>query len=67
MPNTRPNKNIPSEQENPLFHDTYRKRLDFKTLKAYKIELKQFDDFCTDLSDCFTKGVVNNFIISLHK
>jgi len=29
MPNTRPNKNIPSEQENPLFHDTW------KLLKNY--------------------------------
>lgn len=29
----------------------YRKRLDSKTLKAYKIDLKQFEDFCTDLSD----------------
>ena len=30
MPNTRPNKNIPSEQENPLFHDTW------KLLKNYR-------------------------------
>ena len=45
----------------------YRKRLDFKTLKAYKIDLKQFEDFCTDFSDCFTKGVVDDFITSLHK
>lgn len=45
----------------------YRKRLDFKTLKAYKIDLKQFEDFCTDFSDYFTKGVVDDFITSLHK
>ena len=45
----------------------YRKRLDFKTLKAYKIDLKQFEDFCTDFSDCFTKGVVDDFITILHK
>lgn len=45
----------------------YRKRLDFKTLKAYKIDLKQFEDFCTDFSDCFTKGVVDDFVTSLHK
>ena len=34
----------------------YRKRLDSKTLKAYKIDLKQFEIFCTDLSDCFAKN-----------
>lgn len=45
----------------------YRKRLDSKTLKAYKIDLKQFEVFCTDLSDCFTKGVVDDFITRLHK
>lgn len=45
----------------------YRKRLDSKTLKAYKIDLKQFEIFCTDLSDCFAKNVVDDFIINLHK
>lgn len=45
----------------------YRKRLDSKTLKAYKIDLKQFDIFCTDLSDCFAKNVVDDFITNLHK
>ncbi len=45
----------------------YRKRLDFKTLKAYKIDLKQYEDFCTGLSDFFEKSVVDNFITSLHK
>lgn len=45
----------------------YRKRLDFKTLKAYKIDLKQFENFCTDLSNCFAKSVVDDFITNLHK
>lgn len=45
----------------------YRKRLDSKTLKAYKIDLKQFEIFCTDLSDCFAKSVVDDFITNLHK
>lgn len=45
----------------------YRKRLDSKTLKAYKIDLRQFEDFCTDLSDCFVKSVVDDFITNLHK
>lgn len=45
----------------------YRKRLDSKTLKAYKIDLKQFEIFCTDLSDCFAKNVVDDFITNMHK
>ena len=45
----------------------YRKRLDSKTLKAYKIDLKQYEDFCTGLSDFFDKSVVDSFITSLHK
>lgn len=45
----------------------YRKRLDSKTLKAYKIDLKQYIDYCSALSDCFGKDVVDNYITSLHK
>lgn len=45
----------------------YRKRLNSKTLKAYKIALKKFEIFCTDLSDCFAKNVVDDFITNLHK
>ena len=45
----------------------YRKRLDSKTLKAYKIDLKQYKDFCTDLPDCFAKSAVDDFITNLHK
>ncbi len=45
----------------------YRKRLDSKTLKAYRIDLKQYEDFCTELSDFFGKRVVDHFITSLHK
>lgn len=45
----------------------YRKRLDSKTLKAYMIDLKQFEIFCTDLSDCFAKSIVDDFITNLHK
>lgn len=45
----------------------YRKRLDSKTLKAYKIDLKQFENFCTELSDCFAKSIVDDFITNLHK
>lgn len=45
----------------------YRKRLDSKTLKAYRIDLRQFEEFCIDLSDCFAKRAVDDFITSLHK
>ncbi len=45
----------------------YRKRLDPKTLKAYKIDLIQFENFCIGLSDCFAKNVVDDFITYLHK
>lgn len=44
-----------------------RKRLDSKTLKAYRIDLKQYEDFCVGSSDCFSKNVVDNFITCLHK
>lgn len=45
----------------------YRKRLDSKTLKAYGIDLRQFEAFCIDLPDCFAKSAVDDFITSLHK
>lgn len=45
----------------------YRKRLDFKTIKAYKIDLKQYAEYCSDTSDSFCKDIVDNFITSLHK
>ncbi|MCX4299898.1 MAG: tyrosine-type recombinase/integrase [Lachnospiraceae bacterium] len=45
----------------------YRKRLDSKTLKAYRIDLRQFEAFCIDLPDCFSKSIVDDFITDLHK
>lgn len=45
----------------------YRKRLDSKTLKAYKIDLKQYEDFCADISDYFSRSAVDDFITNLHK
>ena len=45
----------------------YRKRLDAKTLKAYRIDLKQYEDFCAGVSDCFVKNVLDEFITDLHK
>lgn len=45
----------------------YRKRLDAKTLKAYRIDLRQYEDFCAGLSDGFSKNAVDVFITNLHK
>ena len=38
----------------------YRKRLDSKTLKAYKIDLKQFKNFASDYCDITIKNVIDN-------
>lgn len=46
-------------------HD--RKRLDNKTLKAYRIDLRQYEDFCAGLSDWADKGVLDDFITGLHR
>jgi len=45
----------------------YRKRLDNKTLKAYQIDLNQYLLFCTNLTDCMSKDIVDQFITTLHK
>lgn len=44
----------------------FRKRLDKKTLKAYSIDLKQYDDFSHD-SSCMSKNTLDQFITILHK
>ena len=45
----------------------YRKRLDAKTLKAYRIDLKQYQIFCQDFFDFLSKDTVDKFITDLHK
>lgn len=45
----------------------YRKRLDTKTLKAYRIDLKQYGSFSSDLSVCLCKNNLDKYITSLHK
>lgn len=45
----------------------YRKRLDAKTLKAYRLDLKQYMSYCSGLPDCFHRDVVDDFITTLHK
>lgn len=45
----------------------YRKNLNKKTLKAYRIDLKQYKDYVTNNSDPFSKSTLDNFITILHK
>ena len=45
----------------------YRKRLDTKTLKAYRIDLKQYQNFCQDFFNSLSKDTVDKFITNLHK
>lgn len=44
-----------------------RKRLNHKTLKAYRIDLKQYENFVSLHSDPFSKTIVDAFITNLHK
>ncbi len=50
-----------------LEHCEYRKRLDRKTLKAYHTDLKQYEVFCSGITDYTSKDIVDNFITDLHK
>lgn len=45
----------------------YRKRLDRKTLKAYLTDLKQYEVFCSQITDYAVKDIVDSFITDLHK
>ncbi len=50
-----------------LEHCEYRKRLDRKTLKAYHTDLKQYEIFCSRITDYTAKDIVDSFITDLHK
>lgn len=50
-----------------LEYSEYRKRLDQKTLKAYRIDLKQYEDYMTIDSDFTQKVVLDAYITALHK
>lgn len=50
-----------------LEYCVYRKRLDAKTVKAYKIDLQQYSAFSSDLCECLSKNAVDHFITSLHR
>ncbi len=45
----------------------YRKRLDTKTLKSYRIDLKQYELFCSSPADYTSRTAVDKFITELHK
>lgn len=45
----------------------YRKRLDNKTLKAYRIDLTQYSAYALELPHCFAKDTVDSYITGLHK
>lgn len=45
----------------------YRKRLDSKTLKAYRIDLKQYASYTNTSADCFSKDSLDSYLTILHK
>lgn len=45
----------------------YRKRLDSKTLKAYRIDLKQYASYSNTSADCFSKDSLDSYLTILHK
>ena len=45
----------------------YQKKLDEKTLKAYRIDLAQFMTFVEQESDPLTKSCISKFVQSLHQ
>lgn len=50
-----------------LEHCEYRKRLNAKTLKAYRIDLMQYDLFCSAVTDFTSKNTLDRFITGLHR
>lgn len=52
---------------NYLEYCEYRKRLNSKTIKAYRIDLKQYEIFCSTITDFTSKDTVDLFITDLHK
>lgn len=45
----------------------YQKRLDSKTLKAYRIDIVQLLQFIEGIDGCLTKNNLSDYVISLHK
>ena len=50
-----------------LSYCEYRKRLNFKTLKAYRIDLNQYSVFCNSSMDFLSRNTLDLYITELHK
>lgn len=50
-----------------LSYCEFRKRLDNKTLKAYKIDLRQYQSYASGQSDWFSKNVLDTYLTNLHR
>lgn len=60
--------NLETHIQNYLYFCESQKRLDTKTIKAYRIDLKQFErKICTDEIAQITPDVLEEFIAALHK
>lgn len=60
--------NLQSIINNYLNYCQYQKRLDTKTLKAYRVDLKQFLDFSNVSNlNSFTPTILEHYIIQLHQ
>ena len=60
--------NLQSTISSYLEYCQYQKRLDAKTLKAYRIDLKQFEKhISTDSIPCISPDILEKFISTLHK
>lgn len=49
-----------------LNYSQLQKKLSEKTLKAYRIDLGQFEHYCSDEQDPFTKSCISSYIQDLH-
>ena len=50
-----------------LFYCREQRRLDVKTVRAYRIDLAQFQNFLADTAEELSKEVLNSYIICLHQ
>lgn len=59
--------NLTTYISNYLEHCEYRKRLDLKTLKAYRIDLAQYCNYVEKSDTFFSKNTVDTYLTNLHK
>ena len=53
--------------EEYMVYCEFRKKLDSKTIKAYKIDLKQFYEYVQKHGAYTSKNTINNYILSIHQ